>query len=121
MSTGMTDEELIAYCDAHSETPRALFVGGHVNRMYVLAGSKNHVDPTKFFTMHETMKHLVKLARERISDPNEPTEPTQLQVDKRRIKKLEDTLRLMVNCPGVDTTDQVTSETFRTLIEAALK
>ena len=34
----MNDDQLIDYCEAHSQTERALFAPIHVNRMLLLAG-----------------------------------------------------------------------------------
>lgn len=64
----MTDEELIGYCDIHCETPRALFVGAHINRMIELAGAPPgfvQVPADRFYSVKDPMKELVKLATER--------------------------------------------------------
>ena len=65
-SSGMTDRELIGYCDIHCESERALFNERQINRMIELAGY-----PSGFvrevcvgwYSVHEEMKELVRLAR----------------------------------------------------------
>lgn len=68
---GMTDLELIGYCDLHCETELALFRGDHINRMIELAGHPSgfvaRVDPTAFIGAHAEMKELCRLARDRLS------------------------------------------------------
>lgn len=68
----MTDEELIGYCDFHSETPRALFHSEQVLRMIKLANAypwycdidpDNSNDLLNWISLHEEMKNLVDLAR----------------------------------------------------------
>lgn len=61
----MDDTTLIAYCDIHSETPRALFSAEQVNRMAALAGVSEDrgLLPNAWYSMHEEMKELVRLAR----------------------------------------------------------
>lgn len=74
MSANMKNEQLISYCELHSSTPRALFSGIHINRMIELAGFPDSfpkkVDENDFFSMHESMKELCKLAKERLSNEN---------------------------------------------------
>ena len=68
-----TDDGLIGYCEIHCETPRALFKGTHINRMLALAGRpKNFVQSVPddgWYSMHEDMALLCRLARERIANP----------------------------------------------------
>ena len=68
-----TDDGLIGYCELHCETPRALFKGEHINRMLALAGHpKNFVRSVPsdgWYSMHEDMALLCRLARERIANP----------------------------------------------------
>lgn len=59
----MDDNELIGYCDIHSETERALFHGKHVNRMLELAGRDERVPEEQFYSLHDEMKELVRAAR----------------------------------------------------------
>lgn len=68
IDTPMTDDELIGYCQIHCETPRALFHADHVNRMLVLAGREPQ-DLEGFYSLHEEMEELCKLARERLNVP----------------------------------------------------
>ncbi len=37
---GMTDEEFLNYCEAHSDTPRCGFTPGNIHRLLFLAGMK---------------------------------------------------------------------------------
>jgi len=71
-----TPEELIGYCELHCETPRALFHSKHINEMIRLAGyPKNFVREIQvdnFFSMHEDMAELCKLARARLKLLNSP-------------------------------------------------
>lgn len=65
----MTDEELIGYCDLHCESERALFNAEQINRMISLAGHpEDYVRqvPDGWYSIHDEMKNLVKLARERL-------------------------------------------------------
>ena len=61
----MNDNELIGYCDSHSETERALFCREHVERMLKLAGIENKCDLPAFISLKGEMKNLVTRARER--------------------------------------------------------
>jgi len=65
MTDKMTDEQLIDYCDLHSETERALFSRQHINRMLELAGEEPVGNLPDFVSSHEIMKSLVALARKR--------------------------------------------------------
>lgn len=65
----MTDNELIGYAEIHCKTERAMFNANQIDRMLELAG-----DPPGFVTrpvrpgwysVHENMEELCKLARER--------------------------------------------------------
>lgn len=69
--TGMTDVELIGYCEIHCETPVALFSPQHTNRMLELAGFPvNFVRSTdRWLSLHEEMKELCALARQRLAAP----------------------------------------------------
>jgi hypothetical protein len=70
--TDMTDVELIGYCDIHCETPRAMFNDVHINRMIELAGFPADFPRTVsrgWYSLHEDMKDLVKLARDRLPKP----------------------------------------------------
>lgn len=64
--SAMTDAELIGYCELHCKTERALFVGSHVNRMIKLAGSPDSfvasVNPHDWYSLHDEMEELCKLA-----------------------------------------------------------
>jgi len=65
----MTDLELIGYCDIHCETPRAMFNDAQINRMIELAGFPESFPRTVsrgWYSLHEDMKDLVKLARDRL-------------------------------------------------------
>jgi len=66
----MNDEELIDYCDMHSESDRALFSGSQINRMLELAGHPEsfarRVSPNAWISMHDEMKTLCFIARARI-------------------------------------------------------
>ena len=63
----MADEQLIGYCEIHCETERALFKGRDINRMLELAGHPKgfiqSVPEDHFFSVHDEMKELCKLAR----------------------------------------------------------
>lgn len=59
-------ERLIGYCEVHCETERALFNKNQVNDMLKLAGYPPSMD-IDWVSMHEGMKELCKLARERLS------------------------------------------------------
>ena len=69
-----TDDELIGYCEEHCETPRALFHKNQIAKMIELAGEPKGFSSSKEFfesdiewqSVHEPMKELVKLARERL-------------------------------------------------------
>ena len=65
----MSDEDLIAYCDRHAETPRALFHASQIRRMFELAGQEPPREvvhnPNGFWSMHHDMKELVAQARAR--------------------------------------------------------
>lgn len=66
----MTDDELIRYCDSHCETQRALFHRDHVNRMLSLAGhpegwAREVPEYQQWLSVHDEMKDLCELARER--------------------------------------------------------
>lgn len=68
LTSGMTDNELIGYCETHCRTERALFHADQINRMIVLAGMSNTlpgIPENAFRSMHETMVDLCELARER--------------------------------------------------------
>ena len=69
----MTDSELIGYCDLHCESQRALFKGIHINRMLALAGHPDdfvqRVPDEEWISVHEPMKELCQLARQRVT-PN---------------------------------------------------
>jgi len=73
---GMTDAELIGYCDIHCETERALFNERQINRMIELAGYPDEfVREVRvgWYSVHQEMKELVRLARERVgSEPSGP-------------------------------------------------
>lgn len=52
-STEWSDEELVGYCEAHSQTPRALFHIKHLRRLLELAGRDVSDLPTEgFFAFH---------------------------------------------------------------------
>ena len=73
---GMTDAELIGYCDIHCETERALFNDRQINRMLELAGYPDgFVRDVRvgWYSVHQEMKELVRLARERVGcEPSGP-------------------------------------------------
>lgn len=64
------DIDLINYCEIHCESERALFKGAHINRMLILAGSPEgfvkSVPPDSFISVHDEMKRLCRLARDRL-------------------------------------------------------
>lgn len=71
--SGMDLKELVKYCDAHSETPRALFSKNMVAQMIDYAGNPkdfpsakimNNAD-IKWYSLHEDMKNLVNLCKEK--------------------------------------------------------
>jgi hypothetical protein len=72
LTSGMTDEQLISYCESHCTTERALFSARQYNRMVELAGnpeafprvSPSHADA--WASLHEPMARLCSLARERL-------------------------------------------------------
>lgn len=68
----MTSEDLIRYCDLHCESERALFSGAHINRMLELAGHPEgfvkSVPSDAWISVHEDMKTLCELARDRIKN-----------------------------------------------------
>src|ERR1700722_11595196 len=64
MSTEMTDEQLIGYCEIHCQTPRALFSRAHVLRMAALAEIEVSLEPwMNFVSMYEDMELLCQRAR----------------------------------------------------------
>ena len=70
-TNGMTDSELIAYCQSHCETERALFNEDQVNRMIHLAGYPDWCvrKATGWMSAHETMAKLCELALARRAQP----------------------------------------------------
>ncbi len=72
----MNSEELINYCDSHSETERALFSKEQVAEMVLLAGcpedwplpQKIATDSTTWHSLKKPMKNLVFLARQNLSN-----------------------------------------------------
>lgn len=64
----MTDEELIQYCETHSQTPRARFSREHIQRIYSLAGRGQPFITSDFVDVHydNGMKELVEEARARL-------------------------------------------------------
>ncbi len=76
------DIDLINYCDIHCETERALFKGSHINRMLILAGNPDgfvrSVPSDDFLSVHDEMKQLCRLARERLA--RKPIERTSAQL-----------------------------------------
>lgn len=68
----MNDLELIGYCRIHCQTERALFNGGHIQRMIRLAGSpKGFINPDmlkadEFYTAKHEMEELCTLASLRL-------------------------------------------------------
>lgn len=64
-------ERLIGYCEIHCETPRALFYGKQVNDMLKLAGHPDgwvlEVDENEWFSIHDEMAELCKLARAQLA------------------------------------------------------
>lgn len=64
-------DRLIGYCESHCETPRALFNGKQVNDMLKLAGHPVgwvlEVDENEWFSLHDEMAELCKLAREQLA------------------------------------------------------
>lgn len=59
----MTDEELISYCEAHCQTPRALFSPDQINRMLELAGERCRVE--SWMSLWDEMADLCRMARKR--------------------------------------------------------
>jgi hypothetical protein len=70
----MNDRELIDYCELHCESERALFKGIHINRMLELAGHPkgfvSSVGYDEWVSVHDPMKELCKIARERFGKAN---------------------------------------------------
>lgn len=64
----MSDEDFIGYCEVHCETPRALFSGDQINRMIRLAQLDIIYPRNEWFTMHDSMRKLCELARERLGE-----------------------------------------------------
>lgn len=64
--SAMNDEQLIGYCAIHCETPRALFIGRHINRMCELAGVATRVGDEEWHSVHEDMAELCRLAQVRL-------------------------------------------------------
>lgn len=66
----MDNEALIGYCELHCQSERALFSSADINRMLVLAGNPTHfvksVPEGRFFSVHEQMEELCRLARARL-------------------------------------------------------
>lgn len=64
------DLRLIGYCEIHCRTERALFIGRDINRMLALAGHPagfaRRVPPEAWFSVHDDMADLCRLARERM-------------------------------------------------------
>ena len=62
-----TPENLIGYCEIHCQTERALFSTSQINEMLKVAGYPEgyvrEVEGTGFYSMHESMEDLCKLAR----------------------------------------------------------
>lgn len=69
----MNLQELVKYCDAHSETPRALFSRNMVAQMIDYAGNplgypsakKMNSADIKWYSLHKDMKDLVNLCKEK--------------------------------------------------------
>lgn len=70
---GMTMEQLVGYCDIHSETPLALFRKDMIAQMINYAGNPENY-PTaeemsksdiEWHSLHEEMKTLVNICKER--------------------------------------------------------
>lgn len=67
----MDRNALSGYCSIHCKTSRALFSKEMIAQMVEYAGSPEHfskseegIDGIKWYSMHEEMEELVKLARE---------------------------------------------------------
>lgn len=61
--------DLIGYCELHCETPRAAFSGSQIKWMHELAGKPTpDIRDDSFISMHEDMKELCKLAREKLKE-----------------------------------------------------
>ena len=77
----MAREELIGYCDDHSETERALFHKSMIAQMIEYAGRPgNYSSPEEIlkgeqdlYSMHKEMKTLVDLARKNNRLNNSPS------------------------------------------------
>lgn len=68
MSDEWTDEEFLRYVEAHSETERALFSMGHVNRLLKTAGEKE-LNGEGFVAMHrENIQDTITAARKNVAD-----------------------------------------------------
>jgi NADPH-dependent ferric siderophore reductase len=62
----MTDEQLVGYTELHSQTERALFHSGHVNRMLELAGREERI-PEGWYAWHYCeAKRTIEAARENL-------------------------------------------------------
>jgi hypothetical protein len=69
--TGMTDPELIGYCDIHCESERALFNERQINRMIELAGYPDGFVrdvSIGWYSVHDEMKALVRVAQVSIAE-----------------------------------------------------
>ncbi len=69
--SSMSKEELIGYCDEHCRTPRALFPRAMIAQMVEYAGRpdgystpEEFLEGIEWYSWHDEMEKLVKLARE---------------------------------------------------------
>jgi len=70
-----TDEHLLGYVELHSQTERALFHVGHLNRLLELAGNPGRFAGNGFSDLHyQDAKPLIEAARRRLAEQAVVTE-----------------------------------------------
>lgn len=67
LTNGMSDKDLIGYCEMHCQSERALFNEDQINRMIELAGIPIERRVVGWHSLHENMEKLCELARERMT------------------------------------------------------
>ena len=76
LTSGMTDEELIRYCETHCQTERALFSAAQINRMLELSDYMRFNGPvqpdTCWISLHSEMMEMCEQARLRMEAADTP-------------------------------------------------
>lgn len=85
-----TPEDLIGYCEIHCQTERALFSTSQINEMLKVAGHPEgyvrEIEGSGFYSMHESMEDLCKLARAHLAKMKLPPSDNVISLSAYRAK-----------------------------------